>query len=368
VATIVGPPGWGKTTLGLSLGLTVEAGGMWGGQIIKPRPLIWIAGEGQDDLRPIYEASTQEHPDRPEQQGWFYDEAFDFSIEKEVDKLTKDVPSGSLIIADALSDLLGSFNPDNTGDMVIFYTRVWKVVLKTNSAFCLLHHTGWDFERERNSSVIRQKSDIVALITEFNPNEGYIKLKHKKRRGGPMLDEFGWDTRLVSVAGYKETIPLVTGEMRSAIDTILNRPFAADEELARKLVLLVVQSDGKMRHKKLREQSGKPKTTFKRGLDVATKLKGWLIGGGRKPYQLNPDGCWKQALVVPEQGPDLGPARPLQGSGPNGPNQGPGPSDPIGPKVDPGPKAEGEPPTKSPENEVELEKWREMMSSLDQYR
>ena len=65
VTTLVAPSGEGKTTLALSVSLTVATGGMWAGKIVKPRPVIWVAGEGQDDLRPMYEAWIKEHSNCP---------------------------------------------------------------------------------------------------------------------------------------------------------------------------------------------------------------------------------------------------------------------------------------------------------------
>jgi RecA-family ATPase len=47
VTTLVAQSGDGKTTFANSVGLTVATGGKWDGKIIKPRPLVWCAGEGQ---------------------------------------------------------------------------------------------------------------------------------------------------------------------------------------------------------------------------------------------------------------------------------------------------------------------------------
>jgi hypothetical protein len=148
---------------------------------------------------------------------------------------------------------------------------------------------------------------------------------------------------------------------------ILGEDLAANEEHARDLVrIIAAQKKSPVSWTELFEQSGKPKTTFKRGLDEATKVKGWLIGlkGG---YALNPDESWKQALAGSGAGSDgkvQGP--PHRGVDPVDPIS--RSVDPIGPKVDLGPNPEGENPPKPPENEVELEKWREMMRSLDKYR
>src|SRR5262245_44497475 len=74
VTTLVAPSGEGKTTFALSVALTVATQGVWAGKIIKPRPVAWVAGEGQDDLRPMYEAWTGQHSKSQIPQGCFLEE------------------------------------------------------------------------------------------------------------------------------------------------------------------------------------------------------------------------------------------------------------------------------------------------------
>src|SRR5262249_51205738 len=103
VTTIVAPSGEGKTTTIFSVGL-YAAIGLWGGELIKKRPLFWIAGEDQAGLRAMYEAWLAHNPNRhPDAR--FMEEAVDFSDSREVNKLIKhlkDIKTPSpLIIADA---------------------------------------------------------------------------------------------------------------------------------------------------------------------------------------------------------------------------------------------------------------------------
>src|SRR5262249_2559267 len=87
VTTLVAPSGEGKTTLALSLAITVATGSSWGGISIKQRPVVWIAGEGQDDLRPMYEAWMKAHPNCADAEGYWMEEPIDLSSDSETNKL-----------------------------------------------------------------------------------------------------------------------------------------------------------------------------------------------------------------------------------------------------------------------------------------
>ena len=51
VTTLVGQSGNGKSTLCMAIAPQTMIGGRWGDQLIKPRPVIWVAGEGQDVVK-----------------------------------------------------------------------------------------------------------------------------------------------------------------------------------------------------------------------------------------------------------------------------------------------------------------------------
>lgn len=226
VTTLTAPSGEGKTTLALSVALTVNTGSKWDGKLIKPRPVLWVAGEGQDDLRPMFEAWMKLHPNCAPPQGGFIDEAIDLSSEANTDKLIKkleDLPP-HLIVTDALADMIGDLEEDRSKDVNKVYRNIWRVIRANNGSFLVPHHAGWDKDRERGSTAIRAKSDIVAHITRFDPVAGLIKLKHNKRRGGTKLKEFAFEVKLVPVPGYPQPIPIVTG-IRAAAGIYLDQPY-----------------------------------------------------------------------------------------------------------------------------------------------
>jgi hypothetical protein len=225
VTTLTAPSGEGKTTLALSIALSVDTGS-WGAKTIKPRPVLWIAGEGQDDLRPMFEAWMQLHPGCAPPQGCFMDGPVDLSSDAETDALIKKLDGlpPTLIITDALADMIGDLEEDRSKDINRVYRNIWRVVRANNGSFLIPHHTGWDKDRERGSTAIRAKSDIVAHITKFDTAAGLVKLKHNKRRGGTKLAEFAFEVKLVPVPGYPQSIPIVTG-VRLAGGINVDQPF-----------------------------------------------------------------------------------------------------------------------------------------------
>ena len=94
---------------------------------------------------------------------------------------------------------------------------------KTGSAILVLHHQGWTNGRERGSTATRAKSDIMPRIVAFKPEDGYVELAHLKRRGGPKLEKFGYELKLIPVAGCEQLVPIVTGVTKAAPALDLDR-------------------------------------------------------------------------------------------------------------------------------------------------
>ena len=226
LTTLTAASGEGKTTLAVSVALTVATGGMWAGRPVKQRPGIWIAGEGQDDLPGMYRAWMKEHPNCAVPQGGFYDEAFDFSSEAKTNEFIRQLSElpPMFIVVDALVDMMGDLDEDKAKDIHRVYANLWRVVRANDSTLLALHHTGWDKTRERGSSALRPENDILAHVTAFDAAKGEMKLTHNKRRGGAKLKEFVYEVKLVPVTGYPQPIPIVTGVLKAAgLD--LNQPF-----------------------------------------------------------------------------------------------------------------------------------------------
>jgi hypothetical protein len=249
----------------------------------------------------MYEAWIKEHPNCEVPKGCFLEEPIDLSSDSETDKLEKLLEGmpPSLIVTDALADMIGELSEDKSKDINQVYRNIWRVVRKNNGSFFVPHHTGWNSDRERGSTAIRAKSDIVAQIVTFDPVAGLIELKHNKRRGGAKLKKFIYEAKLIQVDGYPQPIPIVTGIKKTEADSVLGEKPSETEAHGRDLVRVMVQHffEQGATSKQLQERSGKLDSTFYRGLNYVTKEKDWLVGGGGRGarYKLNPDGSWKAA-------------------------------------------------------------------------
>jgi hypothetical protein len=278
--------------------------------------VLWIAGEGEDDLPGMIEAVAKEHGlDWKKLPISICFEAVNFADRGETDKLIEKLKGMGpmLITADALADIMaaGEKDEDKSKDITLVYKNVRRVEKKTGSVFLIPHHEGWNGDHERGSTAIRANSDILVRIIEFKADKGYIKFTHKKRRGGPMLKQFAYEVKLVQVERCKHLVPVVTGKPVSIAGLALNENWTAAEEGARELVRLVMEwptGEGKPTYDRLMERSGMASTTFQNARAEAVKVREWLVGGGKGGYRLNENECWKEALAdAPRLTPSLHP-------------------------------------------------------------
>jgi hypothetical protein len=302
ITTMVAKSGWGKTTTAVSIALLVAAGGRWGDKQIVPRLVLWIAGEGEEDIPGMIQAGEKQHGLKWEKLPISISfEAVNFSLHSETDKLIEKLEGmpPMLIIADALGDMMGMLDEDKAQHINLVYRNLRRVEKATGCVILVLHHQGWSSDRERGSAAIRDKSDILVQITELNIDAGYIKFTHHKRRGGAKLKEFAYEVKMHTVEMCLQPVPIVTGVPKSRVDTVLGQNWMAAEEGARELVRIVMQwpeDGGKPTYTRLLKRSGMEESAFERARKEAVN-KEWLIGGGKKGYRLNENECWKEALA-----------------------------------------------------------------------
>jgi hypothetical protein len=300
VTTLVGKSGKGKTTLAHSISSTVWIGGFYGGKLIEQRQANWIAGEGRWGLQPMHRAWLQEHPGCEGPVGRWRGQPANFYDTKDTDRLLRwlEGKPPQLITSDALSQMLAGNNENLAQDINKVYANVWRVVNYNGAAFVVIHHLGWEEKHERGSAAIRDNSDIVIQITEFNPNAGRIMLKHQKRREGPLLQSFGYR---VKVPGVRNSVPICTGERIGAGQPIVEAGGVPTELVnAAQIVQIMVRWFADVQgvgsdelRRKFEEVTGLKRQTFYNAMRGA-KGREWIVGDG--PYRLNPNGCWMEAV------------------------------------------------------------------------
>jgi hypothetical protein len=329
VTTIVSAPGGGKTTFAVAIAMTVHSGGIWAGDRIKQRPVLWIVADDKGTLKSTRKIWLKESPNAKlmDGGGWI-DGPVDLSDAanrvRELREWLRGKPP-MLIVIDMLADCFGELDDERAKDAIKVYKQIWRIVREHGSTFLNLQHSPWNGKRPKGSIAMPGKNDIILLIDELNVKEGYIKMEHFKRREGPMLKNLAYETKLVALEGKPHPLPLVTGKLKDMADWALNRDWTADEEGARELVRIVAHwpaGMGKPTHGRLKKRFGKGDGTFNRARDEAVKVNEWLVGGGGKgkAYQLNPNGCWKKALAPPELLPEITSTSTPKGGGSDGSN------------------------------------------------
>jgi hypothetical protein len=137
---------------------------------------------------------------------------------------------------------------------------------------------------------------------------------------------------IVTAKGNEQNLVVskeVLAQPEKSAEDILNERVNKDEPHARRIVKIMVEhflrgaKSGQLR-KQFETETGLQKQTFYDGLGYATTMKGWIVASGEgkaKRYNLNPDGCWKEAVYQePDIGPMVGPSvHPSRGERTNGP-------------------------------------------------
>jgi len=286
------------------VGLTVATGDKWDGKIIKPRPLVWLAGEGQEDMRPMYEAWMQHHPSAPTPLGLWLDEAIDFSSERKtrqfIELLNDMKMPEAVIVPDALADHIAGLDENSSKDINQVYKNIWEVVKANGATFLIPHHSGWDEKRERGSTAIRAKSDIVLQIVRFDAEKGTIELKHHKRRGGRKLPQLLFEVKLIEVEGYAQAIPIVTGMKPGVMGGRILDDYAIMILCFELLGGSAIRARWFDQIRDFTGQRGKPwsEDTFDRRRKEMSD-KGWIVGGGGQnvPYEFAPTEEAKRARM-----------------------------------------------------------------------
>jgi hypothetical protein len=185
----------GKTVLVLDLILHYACDLPWHGQAIHPGgDVVWIAGEGLQNVRDLVEGWFEKHPDAQMVRRFHLispglaipDEAEREALIGEIRTALAGHDLGALVV-ETMNKNFGPGDPDDTGDM----TRFMEGCDALRDAFpgsvvCVSCHTGWaERDRPRGSSVSPSDCETVWSLTA--PAEGRVQMSPFKSKGGAML-------------------------------------------------------------------------------------------------------------------------------------------------------------------------------------
>jgi hypothetical protein len=110
----------------------------------------------------------------------------------------------ALILFDPLADCMNGLDESGAGDMSIAIANLNTIRRATHAAIGIVHHTGWNDERERGSSLLRGACRVVAKIEMRD--DGLIRMACIKKNQGEKFEPRLF--RLVSGGTQGSVLPL----------------------------------------------------------------------------------------------------------------------------------------------------------------
>lgn len=207
VGTLIGQSNVGKTTVMLDMVMSILTESDWQGQEVPPSlcgDCAWIAGEGLANLRNLVQGWRDTYPDRPLKHH-LHVVPCSLDLPAERHRVAEDIARKSggrklvLVVVDTLSKNFGPGNPNDQQDMARFCSALLKLAVDLSAAVVALHHTPWDGERERGSSVLRGDVETTWLLKR-DSGSGPIRLSCEKMKG------IGMPAREIVISQHEGTI------------------------------------------------------------------------------------------------------------------------------------------------------------------
>jgi hypothetical protein len=257
-------------------------------------------------------------------EGAYHDGPLNLFEDGDTDKLIailKNFPGewpASLIVLDALADMMPGGDEDRAKDMNRVYGNVWRVVRETGASFLVIHHAGCEGSREKGSIAIRAKSDIVTLV-KLDAVSMTLNLTWLKNRRGPKYANVGFGVASVALEGWNDKVLAATGgEVSATSPQAIQAQTKRDQDLDLMKVTLDLDLGGSATRAvwlaKMQERFGKANwsdDTFDRKRKILSE-EGEITGGGVRgePYTLTRNITRKPAPLKGGAGDAGNPCRP----------------------------------------------------------
>jgi AAA domain len=201
LGVIFAKPDNGKTFVALSMALSVDTGEPFAGRAVLKGPTIYIAAEGGYDLEERVPAWRTLHPNAGEPEGGCYAQEVNFfdydkNGNDEVSEFIKHLNGVrvELLVIDTLAAVMIGGDEDRAKDMNVVVTNVKRVMKATGCAALIVHHAGWDTNREKGSIALRAAADVVietALADEKPDGSRTVTLSCRKMKSMRKFEAFG---------------------------------------------------------------------------------------------------------------------------------------------------------------------------------
>jgi hypothetical protein len=195
----------GKSFVALDWALSTATGQPWlGHECVNPGPALYVAAEGAAGILKRCERWLEYHQQPMPAKFHVIPEAYNLLNPLELAELLEAVKSlpemPSLIVIDPLfRNMVGS--DSDPKDMSAFIWSATKLQVVTKATVVILHHTGWNADRERGFSGLRQAADTMLSVEKSGGMEAPltegIVVCCRKQKDYPEFAKFGCKCKLV---------------------------------------------------------------------------------------------------------------------------------------------------------------------------
>lgn len=165
-----GSAGQGKTFLALDWGLSISGGIDWLGRSVKCGAVLYIAAEGKAGIRKRCQRWLEYHQIAEPNNFWIVPDAFAFVEKSELDELCEIIDGleqePAMVIIDTLNRNIGG-SESSEDDMGAFIAAADRLRSEYGSTVLVVHHTGWNNERERGHSSLRGAADTMISVAKL---------------------------------------------------------------------------------------------------------------------------------------------------------------------------------------------------------
>lgn len=195
-----GPPGCGKSFLMIDIACIVA----------RRYRVIYVAAEAIEDYPARIDAWTAHYGCSVENL-YFWREPLHLGNDNAVQQFIAAIQHirPAAIIFDPLADCMHGLDESGAGDMSIAIANLNAIRRATHAAIGIVHHTGWNDERERGSSLLRGACRVVAKIEMRD--DGLIRLSCVKKNQGEKFEPRLF--RLVSAGAQGSVLPLPASQV-----------------------------------------------------------------------------------------------------------------------------------------------------------
>jgi hypothetical protein len=185
VAALYGPPGCGKSFLGLDLSFAVASGRDWFDARATACPVLYVAAEAGNSMGPRILAHFARMPDEDDAPVYFIPQAVDLFRGLDLRPLITAVKQvdAKLVIIDTLARTTAGADENAPGDMGQIVGNLAELAREADALVLVIHHSGKDVAKGPRGHTALIAAVDVAIEVSRDASGGRSWKLHKSRDG-----------------------------------------------------------------------------------------------------------------------------------------------------------------------------------------